>query len=232
MKIMVYNTQHCALHPSGKIDFERIAQIIRESGAEIVGLNEIRGKGITPEYDEQTEILSRLTGMRHSFFARAIYVGGTEPYGNALLSRSPIVSADVIPVPDPPRRPEGKWYETRCLLKARLECGLTVMVIHFGLNPEEQENAVRTVIDNLENEKCILMGDFNVTPDDPVLAPIRERMKDTAELFDGEKLSWPSDEPRVKIDYIFTSPDIEVVSADIPAIVGSDHRPHTAQIEF
>jgi endonuclease/exonuclease/phosphatase family metal-dependent hydrolase len=76
------------------------------------------------------------------------------------------------------------------------------------------------------------MGDFNVTPDNHVLDPIRERMNDASRLFDCEKLSFPSDKPSCKIDYIFASPDIEIVSADIPAIVASDHRPHTAQINF
>ena len=232
MKIMVYNTQHCENFVTRKIDFELIANVIKDSGAEIVGLNEIRGKGITPEYDEQTEILSSLTGLENKYFARAIMVRGTEPYGNALLSKYKIVSAENIPVPDPsPRKCDG-YYETRCLLKARLECGLTVLVIHFGLNPDEQENAVATVLEHLESEKCILMGDFNVTPDNGVLAPIRERMRDAAEAFCGERLSFPSDEPRMKIDYIFATPDIEIVSADIPAIVASDHRPHVAQIKF
>ena len=57
-------------------------------------------------------------------------------------------------------------------------------------------------------------------------------MKDTADLFGDEKLSFPSDKPRCKIDYIFVSPDIEIVSADIPEIIASDHRPHTAVIKL
>ena len=76
------------------------------------------------------------------------------------------------------------------------------------------------------------MGDLNVRPDNPLLLPIRERMKDTADLFDEPKMSFPSDAPTRKIDYIFVSPDIEVVSADIPAVVASDHRPHTATVKF
>jgi endonuclease/exonuclease/phosphatase family metal-dependent hydrolase len=88
------------------------------------------------------------------------------------------------------------------------------------------------VLENLEDEKCILMGDFNLEPDSPILAPIRARMRDAAELFEGEKKSWPSDEPRVKIDYIFATPDVEILNADIPAIVASDHRPHTAEIKL
>ena len=82
----------------------------------------------------------------------------------------------------------------------------------------------------MEDEKCILMGDFNVIPDDKVLLPIRERMVDTAEFFDAPKLSFPSDNPTIKIDYIFVSKDIQVVEADIPAIVAADHRPHTATV--
>ena len=76
------------------------------------------------------------------------------------------------------------------------------------------------------------MGDFNVTPDDEVLAPIRERLRDTADLFTEEKLSYPSDAPEKKIDYIFVTPDIEVIGADIPEIVASDHRPHIAEINI
>ena len=68
-------------------------------------------------------------------------------------------------------------------------------------------------------------------PDCPMLAPIRERLFDTAELFGEEKLSWPSDEPEIKIDYILISPDLEAVSADIPAVVASDHRPYIAEIK-
>ena len=75
------------------------------------------------------------------------------------------------------------------------------------------------------------MGDFNVTPDSKILDPIREKMVDTASVFDCEKFSFPSDTPRKKIDYIFVTPDATIVSADIPVTVASDHRPHIAEIE-
>lgn len=234
MKIMIFNAQHCESYLEKKIDFELMAKVISESGADIIGLNEMRGDGDIPDYTDQTGALSSLTGIKYSYFAKAIDVGGANaPYGNALLSKYTIERAETIPVPDPEVRLEGgRWYETRCLLKAKLSCGITVMVIHFGLNPDEQENAVKTVIENLEDEKCVLMGDFNVTPDNAVLAPIREKMVDAAVCFDGEKLSFPSDEPRKKIDYIFVTPDLELVCADIPTIIASDHRPHTAEIKL
>ena len=106
------------------------------------------------------------------------------------------------------------------------------MVIHFGLNPDEQENAVKTILENMENEKCVLMGDFNLPPESPILNPIREKMVDTAILLDNEGLSWPSDKPKVKIDYIFVTPDIKVNYAEVLPIIASDHRPYIAEIEI
>lgn len=231
MKLMSFNTQHCLNYLEQKIDFQIMADAILTCEADIVGLNEMRNAGEYEDYVDQTGILSELTGLENHYFAQAIrFHGGKNPYGNALLSRYPLKSVETILVPDPEPKAYDGYYETRCLLKAKLENGLTVLVIHFGLNPDEQENAVQTILANLEDEKCILMGDFNVVPDDKVLLPIRERMVDTAEFFDAPKLSFPSDNPTVKIDYIFVSKDIQVVEADVPAIVAADHRPHTATV--
>ncbi len=230
MKIMSFNTQHCQNFKTLNIDFAVMADAIRACGADIVGLNEMYDEGPLPQFTPQVRTLSELTGLEHCYFAKAIDVEGNNPYGNGLLSHYPIASAEVIPVPDPEDRVEGKMFETRCLLKVTLENGYTVLVIHFGLNSSEQKNAAAVVEANLKAEKCILMGDFNVVPEDAVLAPIRAKMKDTADLFAKPLLSYPSDQPEIKIDYIFVSPDVEVVSADIPAIVASDHRPHTAEL--
>ena len=232
MKIMSFNTQHCLNFIERKIDFEIMAKAITEQGADIVGLNEMRGEGVDPDYTPQVDKLAELTGMPYFFFAPAIYVENKGLYGNGFLSRIPIIKAENIPIPDPQVKKHGCNYETRCILKAELEGGITVLVTHFGLNPDEQKNAVKTVIENLADERCILMGDFNVTPDDPVLEPIRRRMIDTAEVFMGKKLSFPSIEPKVKIDYIFLTPDLAVSSADIPCVVASDHFPHTATVEL
>ena len=230
MKIMSFNTQHCLNFITREIDFEVMAKAIKEVDADIVGLNEMRGKSDDPEFAEQVETLATLTGMPYFYFAPAIYKRG--PYGNGFLSKIPIVKAENIPIPDPnPRRFETR-YETRCVLRAELEGGITVLVSHFGLNADEQENAVETVLKHMRDRRCILMGDFNLRPDDVILTPIRERMQDAATLFDAEKLSFPSDEPTCKIDYIFVSPDVKILSADIPPIVASDHRPHTATVEM
>ena len=252
MKIVSFNMQHCQNYITKKIDYQLYADVIKLLDADIIGLNEMRSKGTIEGYDYQVEKLSELTGIQNYYFAKAIDVlnaddpknvkvvaasqstGDVNPYGNAILTKLCIENVEVIPIPDPDEnnRCGTRDYEPRCILKARLEGGITVLVTHFGLNPEEHINAVNTVLENLEDEKCILMGDFNVEPDSSVLDPIREKMKDAAELFACPRASWPAEAPDRKIDYIFVSPDVEVVAADIPAVIASDHRPHTAEIKI
>ena len=219
MKIMTFNTQQCRNYYTRELDYDVMAKAILDFDADVVGLNEM--------YGDQTKMLAVHTGMNNLFFAPALGA-----FGNGILAKRPIRSVENIPIPDPEPHAYNGYYEPRCILKAELQNGLTVLISHFGLNPDEKENAVKTVLMHLKDEKCVLMGDLNLRPDDPLLLPIRERMKDAADLFDAPKLSHPSDNPKTKIDYIFVSPDIAIVSADIPAVVASDHRPHTAEIEF
>lgn len=233
INIMSYNTQHCLNFLTQQIDFDLIADTIKNCGAEIIGLQEIRGEGPREDYTDQIKILAEKTDFYY-YFAEAIKVEGANPYGNALLSKYPIINAETIAIPDPEEKKYKESYESRCILKAKIDVGegINVLVSHFGLNKDEQKNAVTAVLENLPGEKSVLMGDFNVKPHNRILKPIKEKLYDTAEKFDSKKLSFPSDKPRVKIDYIFTTDDLKVISADIPEIVSSDHRPHIAALEI
>ncbi len=233
IKIMSYNTQHCLNFITRKIDFDIIVDTIKKCEADIIGLQEIRNTGEAKEYEAQAKIIAEKLGY-HYYFAEAIRFDGKNPYGNALISRYPIASAETILIPDPEIKSYDGYYETRCLLKAKVNVdgGLNVLVSHFGLNPDEHKNAVETVVSNIPEKHCVLMGDFNMEPDNPTLMPIKQSLYDTSHDFSFPKLSFPSDTPTVKIDYIFVSKDLTVCCADIPEIISSDHRPHTATIEI
>ncbi|MBQ3589558.1 MAG: endonuclease/exonuclease/phosphatase family protein [Clostridia bacterium] len=229
MKIMTFNTQHCLNFLTQKIDYEIMAKTIKECGADLVGLNEMFD-GENGIYGKQTQRLSALTELKNHFFARAIYEGVSE-YGNGILSSCKIKGAQAIPIPDPSPKAYTGYYETRVLLRCELENGYTVLITHFGLNRDEQENAQRVILENLTDTKCILMGDFNIEPNDDLLIPIRERMQDTEKYMSGNIKTFPSNEPRIKIDYIFLSPDIKIKSAEVVNKIASDHRPIIVEIE-
>lgn len=231
MKFMSFNTQHCFNYVTRVIDFDVMAKAILDCDADIVGLNEMRDFGSDSEYTAQVEKLSQLTGMKYYYFAKAIDVRDKGPYGNGILSKVPLLSVETVMIHDPVKK-EGCRYETRCILKAVIEGGVTVLVTHMGLHPDERVNAVAAVLEHVTASKCVLMGDFNMKPNDPTLHPIYDVMQDSAVMFDSDKLSYPSDFPKRKIDYIFVSRDADILMADIPAIVASDHRPHVAEVKF
>lgn len=233
MKIMSYNILHCAKYPDKKnIVYPLYAEAIKKVGADIVALNEVYGDGPGELYADQAGILAELAGYPYHYFAQAIYTKGKGPYGNALLSKLPIEHAETILIPDPALKTGPKNYETRCVLKARLQGGITVLVTHFGLNTDEEINAVLTLLRNAPKEKCIAMGDFNTEPHDGILMPLQDRMRDAAELLQPPLMTFSTDTPHKKIDYIFVSNDIEVLEADVPHIGVSDHFPHTATVRI
>lgn len=233
LTVCSFNIQHCCYFPEKRIDYKPFIASIRSLSPDLLGLNEVRGEGSGEGFDPQTHILSEGCGMT-GVFAKAIDVGDKGPYGNAFLSKHPILSYEIIPIPDPSPRGYSGYYETRCLLKTVVSVGgipLTVLVCHFGLNPDEQENAVKTVLANLPDRRCVLMGDFNVTPDRSVLSPLRARLTDATSLRPDEAFpTFPSDAPDRRIDYIFVSPDLSVRSVTVPPLVVSDHRPILASI--
>lgn len=239
LKVMTYNIQHCIDYREQKkhrnlIDYDAFAAVLKDFGADVVGLNEVRDESPAERYDPQARLLAGKAGYPFYYFAEAIRFNGVNPYGNAVLSKLKAVSAETVKIPDPEPRAYDGYYETRCVAKAKFDLGegepLTVLSVHFGLNPDEHLNAAKTVEKLIESRRCVLMGDFNVTPDDPVLRGIREKMVDTADHFIKPLFSFPSDDPSIKIDYLFVSPDVKVLSADIPALTLSDHRPYIAEI--
>ena len=235
LRVLSFNIQHC--HPYlqkewDEIDFRLFADVIRCFDPDVVGLNEVRGEGESPAYCAQAQILADALGY-HAFFAPAIEVPHGGPYGNAILSKLPPVKTEIVPIPDPERDPSRSWYESRCVAKAVFP-GVTMLTTHFGLNPDEAQNAAETVCAEVRKAESpvILTGDFNLRPENPILTPIRALLTDTADAFARPQLSYPSDAPVEKIDYIFTSPSVKTRFACIPPVVASDHRPYFAVLEI
>lgn len=235
MKVMTFNIQHGKNFLSGKIDLDGVAAAIRRHKGALICLNEVYGKGLHPSFTAQAEHIAAALGYSWHF-APAIRIPGAGPYGNAFLSACPILEVKTVAVPTVPRSHPG-YFEDRCAFRAVVNVNgrkLAVIGCHFGLQPEEQAACVQTVCELIDEDTLpvVLMGDFNVTPENPVLLPIRERLKDTAETAGGDAFTFPSDKPREKIDYIFVSPIVRVNSVEIPRDIVSDHLPILADISL
>ncbi len=225
MKIVTFNILHCMNYLTKKIDFTSFAEEIKGFDADIIGLNEVRGRGFIKDYTDQLKKLSGLTGYDY-YFGKAILVEGTSPYGNGLFAKNGIDNALTIRIPDPDKKTGSEMYESRCIIKANIG-KYTVIVTHMGLNPDERENAVKAILKNAPDKNCIIMGDFNCTPDSPELRPLLEKYASA----DTKAFTFPSYNPRIKIDYILTSKDITVKSFGTSEKILSDHLAHFIEIE-
>lgn len=239
INLMTFNIKHGLDFRSldkESINLNLILDTIKKCEGEIVGLNEVHGEGSDDDYTDQSRVIAEELGY-HWYFAKAIdTIKGS--YGNALISKYPIIKAKTYTIRNPLLKCEDVYYETRSILRAvvdipTLSCGLNVFVTHFGLSYAEQRRGVakiKKLIKNLKEGPCVFMGDLNMEPDNKILKPIYSILKDTSIAFNEPKFSFPSDKPKKRIDYIFVDKKFDVCTSDIPNIVVSDHRPVVSKI--
>ena len=231
IRVMTYNIHH-GEGADGKIDTTRIAELIRKENVDIVGLQEIdRGVARSARRDLIAELASE-TGMHFCFGKNIVYQGGD--YGNAVLSRFPIVSQSNthFRMLHP--------HEQRGIQELMLDVHgtkLLLMNTHIDYRPEDQERRInvkemRRLIARQDKLPIILTGDFNSTPESEVCAEIREFMNDTwAAVGQGNGFSLSSTQPEKRIDYIWFSKNDRVVPQKVwvPQTRASDHLPVVAE---
>jgi endonuclease/exonuclease/phosphatase family metal-dependent hydrolase len=232
LRVLTYNIHH-GEGVDGKLDLERIAGIIRAVKPDLVALQEVDRKARRTGSVDQPAELARLTGM-HVAFGPNIPLEGGE-YGNAILSRSPILSQKNHSLPS-----LGPG-EKRGLLVVQLELPggkpLQFLSTHFDHRPLEDErelsaDAVNKIVGNVPTKLAILAGDLNAVPASKTLEIIQRTwaMANSQPL-----LTSPAVGPRRQIDYILLRPKDawKVVEATVlDEKVASDHRPLLVTLEL
>ena len=238
VKFMTFNIQHGRnYHFKDRdcIDLQLMADTVNSQNVDFVGFEEVRGKGQTEFFPNEPYILSKLIkGSRR--FGKAIDVKGGGPYGNLFISRFPIIKSRKVMIPDCVRVEGERGYESRCIIESVIDCNgkpLTVLVSHFGLRQGEQVNAVDTALSLVRKSRypVVLMGDFNMTPDNPLIKKISSEMTDVSVYTGTEGFTYASDDPKIKIDYIFVK-DAKIIESHIVKVIASDHFPMTAVIDI
>ena len=234
VRVMTYNI-HSAYNTDGRFDIEEIARVVEDSGAEIVGLQEIpRGRLISGVTDELTLLEARL-GFEHSAF-----FGTTDPtWGNAILSRHPIISVDreYLPLVGTPMR--------RGHLGAVVQVGdSSVLVVSTHLqhvndrsvhdeDPEADlypvhREQIQTILEAWGGfEPAILVGDFNARPGWAQIEDLLSAgwVDSWTEAGSGDGFTARSNDPRNRIDYVFHTPGIQALDAGVIQSQASDHLP-------
>lgn len=247
LKIMTYNIaggRDYNITPKSMYSPQAVIDVIKGEGPVLCGLNEVDNGLPRSNCDDLANVIGQGLGFE-DFFAKAVHWHPGD-YGNGLVSKYHILRKEVIPIEDPLDRREKNYYEPRCVLKAVVDfpgMPTDVYVTHFGLPRSEQTSALATLLNILKDDTnpLILMGDFNVTPDDPYIQVIKSILHDTFDESENQNdYSYPSDlntipcsDPNGKrIDYIFVNDAFKVKNSYVKHVKASDHCPYITTLEY
>ena len=243
LKVMTYNIAGCRDYsqaPSNiHVDPDACVGVIRELSPDILGLNEVDSNLPRSNFCDVPEYIGEKLGFER-YYAPA-FKWGDGFYGNAFATKYHILKSENIPVPDPEDRSEPVSYETRCILHSVINVNgicVNVFVTHFGLAGSERENSVKTLEALIKNtcDPVILMGDFNLTPDDKTLDPLRKLLFCADDLLPNGTFSFPSHDgirsEHILIDYIMVSKHFTVKNIGVREFRVSDHKPLFATLEL
>jgi endonuclease/exonuclease/phosphatase family metal-dependent hydrolase len=235
IRVLVLN-MHAGKDAAGKANLDGVAGLVTSTGAEVVLLQEVdRGTARSGKVD-QVQTLQKLTGYSAAFAASLLHYDGGE-YGIALLSRGYLGYSSMDPLPVlPVQTRAGGSSEPRVALVAIAEVrGANWRVVNTHLDPAEgpaRTQEVAHLVDLVHDQQAsgaslVVGGDFNSTPDNPVLAPLRGAgLHDAwAECGTGDGFTYPADKPAKRIDYLFLSGGLHCSAATVLDTQVSDHRP-------
>jgi endonuclease/exonuclease/phosphatase family metal-dependent hydrolase len=223
LRVLTYNIHH-GQGTDGKFDYQRLATIITSVKPDVVALQEVDCKTRRASGVDQAALLGKLTGMK-SAYGRSMYFSGGE-YGQAILSRFPIVEAKAHPLPF------NSGDEPRTVLIAKIAPDNGLPEILFAgthlchRNEERRTDQARQINLHLPEKgdtPAILAGDLNA----------RKESKPMQELLDKRWID--ATEAVSRIDYILLRPNDPwrvVAIKSIDERVASDHKPVLAVLEW
>ncbi|MHB1177283.1 MAG: endonuclease/exonuclease/phosphatase family protein [Daejeonella sp.] len=232
LKVMSYNI-HIGQDVSGADQLKNIADFIKSSKADLVGVQEVDSVCNRSGKIDQMKFLAENTGMYYAYARHFAFDGGS--YGIGILSRYPlndIKDHRVILTSD------GKSdAATRALLSVSLSRGnkkLTFATIHMDYRESnsrfEQSKEMVKLFANMK-QPVILTGDFNANPDTRELLNLETIFTDTG---NGAALSYPAVKPVKKIDYVMISKDhlAKVTKHKVFPVLYSDHLPVMSSLKI
>jgi endonuclease/exonuclease/phosphatase family metal-dependent hydrolase len=237
LDVMTFNIHHAA-GTDEVLSTERIAEVIRDNGAEVVGLQEVdRHFSERSEWADQPAELAELLGY-HVVFGANIDNDPPEgsedriQYGTAILSKYPITDWENTYLYNTPGQ------EQRGLLRATIDVrgrDLQFYSTHLAASSQvDRLEQSRQIVELVGDEDpAIIVGDFNATPEAPEIQTLDAAFVDAwAEVGKGDGSTYPTEDPTKRIDNIYVTSSVKPVSAKVlhSRAEASDHLPVISRV--
>lgn len=233
LRVATYNV-HACVGTDRRHDPERVASVVSELDADVVALQEFTyPASVALESREPVELVTLdsyqcALGPTREIAKRKVE---TRCFGNALLTRHPIVDVQRIDLSMDRREPRGALATT-------VDVGGTqvhLLATHLGLRVTERRFQVRQLLaylDSVRHSIVVVLGDFNDwLPGRSAVHVLDHRMGRSESL-----RSFPSSRPILPLDRIWIQPASALrrmfVHTSALARRASDHLPVVADISL
>jgi endonuclease/exonuclease/phosphatase family metal-dependent hydrolase len=220
-----YNIRHC-FGLDGECRPDRIAEVINEINADIIGLQEVDSGVRYPGGLCQTDFLSKTTGL--NAIASPTIRNSDGHYGNVILTRGEILNVRHHDLSFHKREPRGA-IDIDLLINGQ---NIRVISAHLGLKAWERHAQVSRLLKMIEHEKrfMVLLGDFNEwRPMNRSVRKLNSRFGKSPAL-----RTFPANMPLLKLDRIWVQPSDALISVERHVTehsrIASDHLPIVASL--
>lgn len=232
----------------GRHDVPGVIGRLKSMGGDIIGLQEVLQDEDGNNNDAQTiadalgcEFIYEPTILLDPAVSHLLkQLGASEPawWGNAVLSKYPIKNKRVHSLSEIRRRTAVE--ATVEIDGKELHAFSTHLVHGDGEAAQIHLAQVETLLKIVPHSAAIVMGDFNATPESEAVQKMSSVLiqteGDLSRVTRGmhpEVYSAPDlDSEKKRIDYIFATRDIKIVSSGVIDSNASDHLPIYATVEF
>lgn len=221
MRVVTYNTRG-SLGIDDLRSTPRLVETVRRLSADILCFQEIHQRLPWSRREDQPASLS--AGLSRTVAFQANLRFGAGGYGIAIASRARLVNVREHRLPSFTEQRGALQVTAVTAMSGR---NITVMCTHWGLDAEErqQQSAALAEILREVQRPLLLCGDLNEEPDGPAVQALLSGTGLRDAGAGSTALTFPSDRPASRIDYILYSDDVAVERFEVIRSLASDHLP-------
>ncbi|MDB4959432.1 MAG: Endonuclease/exonuclease/phosphatase [Myxococcales bacterium] len=238
LRVLSYNIHKCIGGVDRRYQPERIAEVIRKLDADVLLLQEVDAGVARSNHDSQFELLGDLVGMRYRTWFPNVDVRGGGHYGNAILSRYPLVESTNVDVSIRFKKKRSVLHGVLRVRHDGIDRTVHVFNMHLGLARFERKIQLQKFLDyhpfsSLHHDTPVLVGgDLNDVYGrlGTLLQPAGFRG------IERRPLTFPAWGPMRPLDAIFVRGAVDFVKLarceSELARRASDHRPLVADVRL
>ena len=209
-----------------------IADVIRESGAAFVALNELDSCNRRHDNYQLKDLAEELGGWSYKFASAFPFRGGA--YGNGVITRDKVTASYKISLP----KSDGSEFRSVAVVETD-DCVFAAVHLDY-VGELSQIHQVVALNDWFKvtyagsKKPVFLCGDFNAEPDSETIRMMQENWT----LLSGTDFTYSTKDPRKCIDYVFAykeAAQVKVISTEVlteGTAELSDHFPVKVVVKF